>query len=337
MRSRLLPTGTPVSVFLALALASTVAFAQPADKDKQKGQARAIAEQGIAAYKAKNYDDAIDLFQRAEALYHAPTHVLMIARAQKEKGRLVLARENYLKVTREQLPANASDFFKKAVKEAEAELADLEPKVPQFTLTVLPKGLAELKVKVDGQDMPGALVGVKAPIDPGSHTFKISAKGYRPVEKQASVKEGGTGELTVELEKLADVAPDPNPPGGDKPSGGGALAPAGIALMSIGGAGVALGGVMTALHFVKRGEADEAFKVCPCGPGTPERLKVESLDNDANAFGTTAIVGFVAGAAILGTGVALFVVGSSKKPAPTQGVRIVPIAAPRFVGVAGSF
>src|SRR4051812_37214352 len=100
---------------LALALALAVpAGAAHAQSDDEKSAARDLATQGAAALNDKKYDEALDLVSRAEAIFHAPPHLLMIARAQTGLGKLVAARETYLRLLREELAPNAPKPFKRA-------------------------------------------------------------------------------------------------------------------------------------------------------------------------------------------------------------------------------
>src|SRR5690349_24257436 len=53
-------------------------------------------------------------FKRAEALFHAPTLALGLARAYTANGKYVAAQETYNRIIREGVPANAPPAFAKA-------------------------------------------------------------------------------------------------------------------------------------------------------------------------------------------------------------------------------
>src|SRR6185436_886891 len=127
---------------------------------EQKAGARAAAEQGSAEFKAGQYQSAMDLFQRAESLFHAPTHLLMIARTHNALGQLVLAKESYLKVIHEDLPAGASPAFKKAQADAAKELKALEPRIPTIAVSADKPPAKNLTITMDGKPVPAALVGI---------------------------------------------------------------------------------------------------------------------------------------------------------------------------------
>ncbi|HEX9621815.1 MAG TPA: tetratricopeptide repeat protein, partial [Polyangiaceae bacterium] len=84
--------------------------------------ARAAATEGAKAFQEGRWQDAVDLFTRAESLVHAPPHLLFLARAQVKLGRLVAARELYNKILREPLAGDAPPAFLTAREAAEAEI-----------------------------------------------------------------------------------------------------------------------------------------------------------------------------------------------------------------------
>src|SRR4051794_19277595 len=96
-----------------LSLVTRVAFADPSAADR--AQARQLAQEGQQAFEAKNYSTAIDRFTKADALVHAPTLLLGLARAQVGMGRFLEAQENYNRVVREGVDANAPKAWAKAL------------------------------------------------------------------------------------------------------------------------------------------------------------------------------------------------------------------------------
>src|SRR5690349_19476001 len=102
--------GAGILLALGLSLSAGTSHAQ---SDEEKAAARALATQGAEALNNKKYAESLDLVTRAESIFHAPVHVLMIARAQAGLGKLVAAQESYLKVIREELAANAPAAFKR--------------------------------------------------------------------------------------------------------------------------------------------------------------------------------------------------------------------------------
>src|SRR5690606_12046991 len=127
----------------------------------------AAATDGAKAFVDGDYPRAIEMFTRAEGVVHSPTHLLFIARSYGKLGQLVKAREAYLKITRETLPAGAPEAFKRAKAEATDELAALEPRIPYVSVVVQGAGPDPITVNMDEVQIPPTLVGIPRPIDPG--------------------------------------------------------------------------------------------------------------------------------------------------------------------------
>ena len=150
---------------LGLGLACLALSAEAgAQSEEEVAGARAAATEGIKAYNDGRWSAALDLFQRAESLLHAPTHLLYMARANAKLGRLVAARELYNKIIREPLGPKAPKAFQSAQEAAREEIAQVEPRLGKLTVTVeAPVGVIPV-VKMDGESFPTALLGVARPI-----------------------------------------------------------------------------------------------------------------------------------------------------------------------------
>ena len=197
---------------IALFAGSGSSFAQT---DEQKASARSLATQGFEAFTAQRWADAADLFSRAESLVHSVTHLVYVARALEKQGKLVKARETYLKVTRETLDANAPPAAKQAQQDATSELAQLEPRIPmlQVTLENAPAD-AQVSVTIDGTPLPPALIGVQGPVDPGNHELVATAPGMQSGPVKVDVAEGSKQTATLRLEPASGAAPSSTPSDG---------------------------------------------------------------------------------------------------------------------------
>lgn len=344
--ARWVSRGVMLGALLSVGLAAPKANADPSAEDK--AGARAAAERGGAEYKAAHFKEALDLFLRAESLIHAPTHVLMIARTQAALGDIVVAKESYLKITREDLASSAPPAFKRAHGDAEKELKDLEPRIPSIQITV--KGATaprSLVVLMDDKAVPAALVGIPRPVNPGKHAFKATAEGFAAPEKSLSVKEGESLSLVLDLQPAAIVASvppvgtvDPGHPGaGDQvtPPKPGNARYVGLAMMGVGVVGMVVGGVFSGLYASKRGEADAAFTKCGVGCSGPPATAVRALDTDANGKGTIGVIGLAAGGALAIGGTVLFVLNRPKAPPAPAAARVEPWIGYGSAGVSGSF
>ncbi|MDC0745128.1 hypothetical protein [Polyangium mundeleinium] len=341
---RLAPLAAAATVALAL-LSPGTASSQTAE---EKAAARSLAQQGAEALQKKDYAEAIDLLSRAEAIIHAPPHLLLIGRGQVGLGKLVAARESFLKIIREELPASAPAAFKRAQEDARTELAAIEPRIGSLRIVLTGPGAtdpAKVTVKLDEQGVTSALIGVHRPIDPGKHVVTATAAGRSPVTQEVSLGDGEKKEVSLEVEAPAAGAALPDgsgqtgggggPVGPEKPQGTSPLKYVGIAGMGLGGAGIIAGTIFTVMFVSKSGDADAAFKACPKPCPDDQQANITALDEAAASRGTGAIVGFAAGAALAGAGVALFLIGGKQdKPA---GASVMPYVAPNGAGLVGRF
>lgn len=328
-----------------------------AQTDTERAGARAAASEGLKAFKAGDYSKAVDLFTRAESLVHAPPHLLYIARGQEKLGKLVKAREAYMKITREKLDANAPDAFKDAVEKAKAELAALEPRVPALTINVSGEGAGDAVVTMDGNPVPKALVGVPYPVDPGEHQLQATGKGVQSAVATVNLSEGAKESVALELVSAPGVmppgaAPD-DAPGGNTPAPGGGsdtsgASTSGSATMDTGGMsgmriggyvglGVGVVGIAAGTFFALQASSkrDEADSLCtPAGCPANKRAEIDDLDSSADSASTNSVIGFVVGGVGLATGVTLLLLDSGKDKGQA-GVR--PYVGVGSAGVVGRF
>lgn len=120
----------PTLAVLLLTLCAEPSIARAQGVDADHITARAVAFEANAALENKDYAAAAERFARADALVHAPTLLLGLARADVGLGKLVAAREVYERIVREGVSPQASAVFTRAVEDAKRELAALEPHLP---------------------------------------------------------------------------------------------------------------------------------------------------------------------------------------------------------------
>ncbi len=321
-------------MFGALVFGMALSHAQPAAAapDDDKAKARDLFTKGAKAVEDGRAAEGLPLLTEAERLFHAPTHLLYIARAQAATTQLLAARETYKKLVGEVLPAKASKPFLDAQANGKKELASLESRIPRVIVQVEPQP-ADLVVTLDAAALPKPL-GETIEIDPGAHTVVARAAGYVDGTVTVMAPEGRTTEVRIKLaiEKKAGPA-GPTDPEPDAGGGWPATRIASVPLMAVGGAGLIAGGAMGIVSLLKTSDADEQFETC----GAPCRAEITSLDEEAATLGTASIIGMAAGAAVLTTGIVLFVVGGDGEPAPAQSGSARMLAGPGFIGVEGAF
>lgn len=301
-RSRLIARLSPLLVAGSLA-AGVLAVAPPALAQEVAAQdiaqARQLGQQAQAAYDKGDFAESEKLWAAAAKLYsQAPTLTLGLARTQAKLGKVVAAQESYNKIIREWgNVASPPPAFKDALEAAKAEVGAVSARVASVTVTV--DGPTSPLVTIDGQPVPTAALGLKRPVDPGSHKVAATADGYKPAETTFSVAEGGSAAAELKMEKAAGalaVAPHPAPgpaptpaPGADtgtgKSSRNDTLA---LVAFGVGGAGLVLGSITGIVALGKASslkDACGASKTCP----PSEQDNVDSY----KTMGTLSTVGFI--------------------------------------------
>src|SRR5512145_3312082 len=111
----------------AAVLATPPAWAESAQvDDATRGAARTMGQEGLDAYDAGKYGEAVEKLGAAYAAAAVPTLGLWLARALAKSGQLVEASERYGEVTRLKLqPGQDEDTQRQAQADAETERAAL--------------------------------------------------------------------------------------------------------------------------------------------------------------------------------------------------------------------
>jgi hypothetical protein len=317
-----------ISMFLVPALAGT-AYAQP--DAENRATARELAGQGQQALDAKDFAKAEDLFRRADALFHAPTLLLGLARAQAAEGKFVESWEAYNRIIIEGV--TSTPVFAKALDDAKKEITAIEGRRSRVTIGVT--GPTSPNVSMDNSPLKNEALGVAFFINPGTHNVQVSADGFNPATRTFAVAEGQTETVSIALEAAAVAAPTPPPPvtapppaGGDTAHHGVSHVPAIIAF-GVGGAGL-VAGALTGI--VAMGDHNQLKNACPNGKcGADEQSKLQSY----HTMGLISTVGFIAAGVGVAVGTTLWIV-ESKKPSPTS-ASVAPYIGFGSVGAVGTF
>jgi hypothetical protein len=304
----------PLRVIVLALFISSISGVARAQSEADRATARELAREGQAAFDRGDFESAADRFARADALVHAPTLLLALARAQNKLGKLVQSYESYSRILREGVPEGSPPVFKKAFEDAKKEVEPIRARLGWVTIDV--KGPANARVSIDDTAVPPAAVGVRRAVNPGGHVIKAEAEGFLPAEQSISVAEGESAAASLVLE------PDPNsqvaaatgasaaqasqgngakieaPP--DAPRAAGSTSRTlGFVALGVGAAGLVVGGVTGVMALGKRGDLDDA---CPGGQ-CPEGQRA-NLDG-YRRLGTVSTIGFIVGGVGAATGVTL--------------------------------
>jgi hypothetical protein len=328
----------PLAVLALLSLLSSErAFAQ---SDSDKTTARELGQAAEAKLAAQDYKGAENDFRRANALYHAPTLLLGMARAQARLGKVVEAWENYHTIILENVTSPPA--FASALADAQTEIATVESRRAKVTIVV--NGADSPIVTIDGAPLKVEALGVSRFIDPGSHVFKASAPGRKPATSSLTMAEGTSQNVSLLLEVDPDaVAAGPVVPG---VAPGAAARPTDAASTSsgswnrtagfvAGGVGVAalIEGVITGIIAV--GKHSDLAKACTNGCPASEDSALSSY----HTVGALSTVGFiVGGVGIAGGAILIFTAPkSSQSSTSAAGLRVTPFIGPGSAGATGTF
>ena len=193
--------------------------------------------------------------------------------------------------------ARAQTEGAKAIEEeATHRAAALEPRLPRLTITLAPTAPKDAVVIRDGVVLGAPSLGIPLPLDPGTHTVVVQAKGH--VDGGAEVKLGIGETRRLEVDAGAESAATPpgaegghekkNPLSRPLVLAGGGLALAGLVVGSITGA-------------IALGAGSSAKTACP-----NLQCSQQSLDDvhQGRTLGTISTVSFVV--AVVGVGLVAY-------------------------------
>ena len=307
------------------AIAAAALFAAPlstarANPSEDRATARELALEGIAAEEKGDFATAIDRLEKAEGLFHAPTHLQHIARCLAKSGRLVEATEVWRKLAMEHLDDAAPDAFKAAVDEAKDELPKIEPRLAHLIVTV-GASYPELAVTLDDKPYPSAAFNVSRVVDPGAHTLRATAPGYAPMEQPVQLAEGGTGSIAI------DLAPTSKPP-----------APVpwktiGVVTASVGGAMLVVG-VIEALSAKSKFDSLQSScqnHVCPAG------YDLEGQKSSVRSSSTLANVFLIGGGVLVVAGAGVYLLAPTRPAGDSISVDVAPTYGGASFSLSGKF
>jgi hypothetical protein len=328
-----------MAVVLAM-LSASPAFAQ--SEAENRATARALAEAAHDALEAKDYKKSEDLFRRADALFHAPTISIGLARSQAGEGKFVESCESYNRIIRE--GNTTTPVFAEALEDAKKEVASVEGRRSRAVIAVTGPGPDAPQVTLDDAPIKNEVLGVALFVNPGTHILKVTAKGFHPASQSFTVAEGATQNVSLAMEPAPEeavVTPPPPPPGGGAtplpvlpPDTGTTTQPNHVPsyiAFGVGGAGLVLGVVTGALAI---GKHSSLASECPGGTCT-----TSSSQSDLSSYhtmGALSTVGFIVGGVGVAAGAILWFVAPSASAQVTTGA-VTPYIGPGSAGVVGRF
>ena len=226
--------------------------------------------------------------------------------------------------------ASPPPAFAAAVEAAKAEVGAVSSRVANVVIAV--EGPKSPNVTIDGQVVPVAALGLKRPVDPGTHTVRAEAQGFAPAETTFQVAEGGNAEAKLKLEPGGEpvaVAPTDQPAANNPNQASSASVDTqsaphktlAIVALGVGGAGLVVGGITGLIAMGKKGDLDDR---CPNG------VCPADAQGDVDSYktmGTISTIGFVVGVVGVGAGVVLWLTAPKEKTA-SKGSNFATVSTP---------
>jgi len=303
---------------VALSLTPALAYAQVDDPDQA---ADAIYKRGKELYAAERYAEACPKFAAVHKIDPGVGSALYLGDCYEKEGKMASAREAFLDGVR-LARAKGDDKRRKL---AEVRLAAAEALTGSLRIELpndVPSGFS---VDLDERTLLEKDLNQTIPLDRGPHVVIARAPGYLPEKLAKEVKDG-----TVTTVKLAPLMPDPDAAWQIKP-----LQVAGLVIGTTGIAGLVVGGVFGARALSTQSDYETH---CSGGADNLCRASGTALYEDARDQSTISTVAFVAGGALLGAGLTLFIAGDEAPVSPEGGDQALRVrVSPTGVTLGGPF
>jgi hypothetical protein len=293
-----------IALWVTMCLASTAAAQDREPDPSDKETARSLFREGDEKFRAGDYKNALKAFTAADDLVRLPTTGLEVGRTLMMMGRLLEARDIFLKVSRLEKKADEQAAQQTARAEAQALAETLEQKIPAIRVVVRgPQVTAPVTLSIDGHDVAGTALDFPRKVDPGDHVVRVRVEGYRTDMRRVTVLEGEEKVIEVTLVRATGTEPEPEPdlppPDDEVEDGGSGMPVLSWIGFSLGVAGLAMAIPTGIIALDKQGELDGK---CPGGVCPKEQ------EDELEEARTIAHVS-TAGCVIAGVGIAVGVIG----------------------------
>jgi hypothetical protein len=305
----------PSLLLLGSQLFATAAFADDRES-ATRNAARELGTSGVEAYLDGRYDQANDELEKAYTILRVPSLGLWSARALTKRQQLVEAVARYTETIALKIPSGESAIQKKAIEDARKELAELRLTVPTLVIRVSDAEPDAVEVRLDGNLLPSAAIGVAQLVNPGRHDV-VGQRGSERVTGSTTSSEGQHQEVELKFGAATAAAVATRPT--TEPASMPATTPAGVkaaptskpndaqrtwssVVLAVGTAGLAFGGVT---GFLAHNQHQKLQDSGLCSDGCPTLL-ANDVDK-LHGYRTMSTVGFIAGGVLTAAGVVLWV------------------------------
>jgi hypothetical protein len=327
-------------------LVTTVASFLALPAHAQEADATRLYNEGWRLYKEKQYAEACPLLERSVAASPKIRTRGALALCYEATGRLASAYSTWRAVADQAHEAGAVEAA--TLKRAVEKSAQLLPKITQVVFQVVDTNIT-VQVSLDGRPLTAAELRSQVPVDLGEH--KLDARAPDRVDWHSSfeIGQGDAGKTRslpigplAPIERVEKVELPPGTPTTERP-----VPPAPIVdrsppthpLKYIGlataGAGVVAIGLGTVFAIGAKSKWNDAKDMGCDDNGTCRTQAGADLVSDAHSKATVGTIAFIGGIALIGGGVAMWLLAPPSSSAVKPEVSIGPDGAQ--LGVKGSF
>lgn len=332
---------------------SLAALARPAWA-QDVAAAEALFDRGLKAMEAGDFATGCPSIEESYRLDPRAGTLFTLAECENKRGRTATAAtryEDYISFFG-RLPADQQTKQGERPRIAAEQRDALRTRAPRLTIGVPANVPADAKVSRDGVDLSKPTWGVALPVDPGERVIRLEAAGHAPSEKRITIADGQRLDVQLELGAAIESAPPPTttatPPPTETSSGLSGVQTAGLVLGGVGVVGLGLGAVFGIVTMGHASDADEFCGGLPgdgvdCGENPQARADGNASLDAASTTGLVSTIGFIAGPALLATGLVMVLAGGESETASAhvRPVHVRPVFAGDhrggFLGAAGRF
>lgn len=196
-------------IFVAWLAVATLMGVQTAVLAAPPGASLAKFNEGSHAFAAGLYEEALAAFRASFELEPSPNTRFKIARCYLALGRIGSAYTQFRRAAQDaddRLKATHEHRYAATRNAASAEAASLEGRVPRLTLALPGDVPDDLKVTLDGNEVPRAAWGLTLEVDPGSHSIVVTGRRVQRGSHTVTLQVGERRRLDVPLHRLATAS-----------------------------------------------------------------------------------------------------------------------------------
>jgi hypothetical protein len=277
----------------------------------QTSQARAeeLFNKAVELSEARKYNEACPLLAESQKLDPTPGTLFALADCEREAQQFISSVAHFKEylTAYETMKPDVRKRHDQRANIARGHINDLGAKIPTLKLTFPggpPDGTAITRngVAVSSMDLDSAVQ-----LDPGEQVIVTKVPGRQDAEQRITLAPGD--KKVVELAPGASLTGDAPPPPiePDKPQSN-ARRTAGFVLLGVGGAALALGGVMGGLAVGQKGVVEENCSGLDCNQTGYDAAQ------SGRTFGNVSTIGLIAGGAMAAAGAVLLITAPKSKP-----------------------